>query len=286
MDHNPHNTNGFEPVLNTQFTGKTLVVEDSRTNQKLITILLQKLGFEVEIAENGQEAVDKVADNNFDLIFMDMQMPIMNGYEATKILRERNVYTPIIALTANAMKGDEEKCLSAGCDSYLSKPINRDHLLVTINTQLQKSSDNINNQLVDAADQIEQLNFMCKQAAETIDNSIPKIDLEAALRTCGDEQVVCKIAQAIVEQGHETFDLLDTAVKEKNAKDILLYAHRLKGNAMTIGASGFAEQAGQVEECGRLEDVQKAASLIADLKSEFDRLISFLSEKDWIDKIK
>lgn len=116
--------------------GKILVAEDNPSNQKLITILLRKIGLEVTIAEDGQKAVEKCDAETFDIILMDMQMPNMNGYEATHQLRSQGVTTPIIAVTANAMMGDEEKCLEAGCNGYISKPIDRNKLTEVINQHL------------------------------------------------------------------------------------------------------------------------------------------------------
>ncbi len=105
-------------------SGRILVAEDNPSNQKLISILLQKMGLEVVIAEDGRQAVDKAIEQPYDLILMDMQMPTLNGYDATRELRNKGCKTPIIAVTANAMMGDEEKCIESGCDGYLSKPIN------------------------------------------------------------------------------------------------------------------------------------------------------------------
>lgn len=116
--------------------GKILVAEDNPSNQKLMTILLQKMGLDVTIAEDGQKAIDKCQEETFDLILMDMQMPNVNGYEATRQLRSQSLKTPIIAVTANAMMGDEEKCLEAGCDGYISKPIDRVKLGEVINAHL------------------------------------------------------------------------------------------------------------------------------------------------------
>ena len=118
------------------YNGKILVAEDNPSNQKLITILLQKIGLEVTIADDGQKAVEKCQSETFDIILMDMQMPNMNGYEATRHLRSQGVTLPIIALTANAMMGDEEKCLEAGCSGYLSKPIDRVKLNEVISQHL------------------------------------------------------------------------------------------------------------------------------------------------------
>lgn len=114
-------------------SGRVLVAEDNPSNQKLASILLQKLGLEVTMVEDGQAAVQKATAEAFDVILMDMQMPVMNGYDATRQLRAAGCKTPIIALTANAMMGDEEKCISAGCDAYLSKPIDRTKLGELIN---------------------------------------------------------------------------------------------------------------------------------------------------------
>jgi len=99
-------------------------------------ILLEGLGLEVTIAADGAEAVEKALTHPFDLIFMDIQMPGMNGYEATRTLRERGVRVPIVALTANAMVGDDEKCFAAGCDSYLPKPIDREELISVVHKYL------------------------------------------------------------------------------------------------------------------------------------------------------
>ena len=122
-----------------RFCGRLLIAEDVLTNQMLIKLMLEKMGLEVTIANDGKEAVDKALSNPFDLIFMDIQMPNMNGYEATKALREKGLKTPIVALTANAMKGDDKKCIEAGCDDYMSKPIDRGRLIEVMSKYLQTS---------------------------------------------------------------------------------------------------------------------------------------------------
>jgi CheY-like chemotaxis protein len=106
------------------FEGKILVAEDTATNQMLIKRLLTRAGLDVEIVADGKAAVESGMKEEFDVILMDIQMPGMSGLEATMALRDKGLVTPIIALTAHAMKGDEEKCIKAGCSDYLSKPIN------------------------------------------------------------------------------------------------------------------------------------------------------------------
>lgn len=106
-------------------TPRILVAEDNMVNQKLITLLFQKLNLKVEIVSNGLEAVEAILDNHYDLILMDIQMPEMDGIEATGIIKEKlgDKCPTVVALTANAMNGDRERFLDAGMDHYLSKPI-------------------------------------------------------------------------------------------------------------------------------------------------------------------
>ena len=116
---------------------RVLLVEDGRDNQRFISTVLRKAGAEVSVVDDGQQAVQlgwpsSPEEKPFDLILMDMQMPVMDGFEATRTLRQMGYQGPIIALTANAMKEDRERCLNAGCDAYLSKPISRGVLLQTV----------------------------------------------------------------------------------------------------------------------------------------------------------
>lgn len=115
---------------------RILVAEDAAANQKLITVLLERMGLAVTIVENGKDAIEAVEKESFDLIFMDMMMPVMNGYTATKKLRSAGCALPIIALTANAMKGDDQKCYEAGCNEYITKPIDRQKLKMLLSKYL------------------------------------------------------------------------------------------------------------------------------------------------------
>jgi CheY-like chemotaxis protein len=115
---------------------RILVAEDNPVNQAVVSRMLERAGHTVVIASNGQEAVDLQSAGGFDLILMDIHMPVLDGFEAMARIREMNgtgsVRTPVIALTANAMTGDRERCLRAGMDGYISKPVSRDLLLATI----------------------------------------------------------------------------------------------------------------------------------------------------------
>ncbi|MFA5422902.1 MAG: response regulator [Phycisphaerae bacterium] len=119
-------------------SGRVLVADDNKTSEVLSSLLLKKLGFDVVCVADGQEAVDRASEESFDLILMDMQMPTVDGYEATKRLREKGVKSPIIAVTAHALDGDRNKCLEAGCSDYVAKPINRDRLYEIIRKYVQR----------------------------------------------------------------------------------------------------------------------------------------------------
>jgi CheY-like chemotaxis protein len=112
-----------------------LIVEDNPVNQKLIAFLLARSHYSYDIAENGAAALDRLGKSSYRLVLMDMMMPIMNGYDATKAMRAdpRLKDIPVIALTANAMKGEDEKCRLVGCNDYVAKPYSKDQILSAIN---------------------------------------------------------------------------------------------------------------------------------------------------------
>ena len=125
----------MSPDFAKQFPLKILIAEDDEMNQQMAIMLLKRLGYEADTAENGKEVLEIVSEKKYDLILMDVQMPEMDGLEATRMIRLcLNEQPVIIAMTANAMDGDREACLKAGMEDYLSKPVNVDDLMRTLET--------------------------------------------------------------------------------------------------------------------------------------------------------
>jgi signal transduction histidine kinase/DNA-binding NarL/FixJ family response regulator len=131
----PDTLSGNELTL----SGNVLLAEDNQTNKQLLSMLLRKMGATVSTAENGKDAVEMAQLNNYDLIYMDMQMPVLSGVDAVKILRSNNYDQPIVALTANATNEDKMKCINAGCNDFMSKPISRGKLCGMTSRYLQSA---------------------------------------------------------------------------------------------------------------------------------------------------
>jgi PAS domain S-box-containing protein len=149
-----------------QYSGRVLVAEDNPANQILIQAILEKMGIQASMACDGALAVKMASEETFDLILMDIQMPHLNGYQATQVLKKKGLQTPIIALTAHAMEGDRQKCLDAGCDDYLSKPVNKGKLSELLGKYLKRreQSDSLAAQADTLCKETQQLADLCQQA--------------------------------------------------------------------------------------------------------------------------
>jgi len=207
--------------------GKVLLVEDGHINRKLIATVLEQAGLTVATAENGQLGIDLATKSDFDLILMDMQMPVLDGYAATKRLREQGNTTPIIALTAHAMKGDEERCLAAGCTYYVSKPIAIDTLLATVAKALGRNDSTTND-----------LNSV--SPPEFCDR-----ELVSSLPT--DEPVFREIVLDFVEYISRLLAEMRKAAADGRFGQLAEMAHSLKGAAGTAGFDAFTEPARRLE---------------------------------------
>jgi CheY-like chemotaxis protein len=204
-----------------------LLTEDNVVNQKLAVRLLEKRGHSVVVAGNGREALDVIARETFDVVLMDVQMPEMDGFEATRRIREREQTTgdhvPIIAMTAHAMKGDRERCLEEGMDGYISKPLQPSELF----------------------ESVESLATVCRVAASP---ATCPFDMEIALRSVGgDRELLSEIIDAFLEECPRLTAALDAAIASGDAASARRAAHTLRGGLCTLGATDASSIAQQIE---------------------------------------
>ncbi|OHB55927.1 MAG: hypothetical protein A2Y12_15165 [Planctomycetes bacterium GWF2_42_9] len=262
-------------------TGNILVAEDSPTNQTLIELILKKAGLHSKIVDNGLEAVQSVEQEHFDAILMDIQMPVMNGYEATKQIKMKYPELPILALTACAMKGDDEKCFAAGCNEYLTKPVDRKKLLTALAKYL--SADNTQNEIVNNSqdNQEKVMGLSTASANETSQTTEVEIDWRMLMDRVGDEALIDEIIPVFIKDNEGRVGLLADAVRKNDSAEVKFYAHSIKGACGTIGSPILFELGKQLENAARLEETDKYASLSEQIKTRFDSLLAFLNRPDW-----
>ncbi len=240
-----------------------LLAEDFEVNREVITPVLEKHGFIVTIVVNGQEAIKAVQEKNYDLILMDVQMPVMDGLEATKKIRSLEdpfkASTPILALTAHALKGDRERFLEAGMDEYLSKPVHSEGLLRVISKLLGQQGD------------------------ETI--SIKKslsprsTNLDYALKLVGnDTELLLTACNAIVKYLPIKMTELNQAVSKRDHQRVARVAHSIKTAAKSVGALKMSEIAFVIEQSGNKKQGQTTLKMIPSLNIQVEQIIDELQE--------
>jgi PAS domain S-box-containing protein len=270
-----------EPSL---FSGKVLVAEDVETNQILMTLMLSKLGLEVTLAQDGQQALQQVLSQSFDLVFMDMQMPNMNGYEATRAIRAQGDTTPIVALTANAMKDDDRACVAAGCDAYLAKPIDR-RKLPGILVQYLRTEQAAGSRIRPVASPCSSNSPRLAPAGQPDDIDISTvINWTELIDRLGDVEIVREIMPTYLKDTQTHFEQLTCAVEFKDCPAVAAHAHALKGVGRNLSIETLSELAYQIECAGRENHMDAVTVQFASLKHEVERVLSALSQCDWLNK--
>ncbi len=243
---------------------KILLVEDSLVNQKLAVALLQRHEHTVFVAGNGREALAALASHHFDLILMDVQMPEMDGLEATSAIRAKEkgtrLHVPIVAMTAHAMKGDRERCLQSGMDDYIAKPIRSKELYGTIRTVLERFGKTSKAGREPMSDEKQ---FDWTDALNSVrgDRTLLKIVVEAALVE------VPRLMKAVAQ-----------AIAGADAKELVLAAHTLKGATRYFGESPVFQYAQRLERMGKENQFQGADETCTALKSQVQCLLPALRE--------
>ena len=231
---------------------RVLLVEDNEINQQVANELLEYVGMIVTIAENGLEAVKAVSQADYDLIFMDLEMPEMDGYEASRTIRRddrRNADIPIIAMTAHAMSGVREKCLDAGMNDHLSKPIDPPELTATLVRWIKPKAKN-NFVKTGPALQSDLLVLEQPEIKHTQDlpERLPGLEITAALKRLGiNRKLLKKLLIQFADKYSGTAETLRLALDSGDIEYILRTAHMIKGVAGNLGADDLAEAAGKLE---------------------------------------
>jgi CheY-like chemotaxis protein len=241
---------------------RVLLAEDNLVNRRLVTAILQKHGHTVDTVEDGRTAVEAVRTGQYDVVLMDLQMPEMDGLEATTAIRSAEMgsgrHLPIIALTAHAMKGDREACLAAGMDAYLSKPIRATALLGTI-------------------DQI--LGLRPTAGEEPVDTGEPALDPDDILaRVEGDRELLGELIDIFRAESPHMLNDLERQLDAQDAQGVARVAHPLRGSVASFGARLAAQAAHTLEMMGRDGELALARSQFVRLRREVRRLDQALTE--------
>lgn len=253
-----------------------LLVEDNVVNQKVAVSMLNKIGLTfIDFAEDGKQAVSMVQNKTYDLVLMDCQMPVMSGYEATGMIRKWEMAQhlprlPIIAMTANAMTGDREKCLSAGMDDYLSKPIKVDVLKEKlahwlINDTYDQSADN-DSEMADDHKKEESDSPELTLIDETIFNTLQELM----------EDDFQDLIESYKEDGQKLLEDLKASSINTDLETMVRASHTLKSSSNNIGATALANVALEIETLSKGDNIAEASKLIPALESLFDQTMKAL----------
>jgi protein-histidine pros-kinase len=252
---------------------EVLLVEDNPVNQLVAMRLLEKAGHRVVLANNGQEALDQFDSRSFDVILMDVQMPVMGGFEATHRLRTRESrrgdvegvgrHTPIIAMTAHAMAGDRERCLAAGMDDYVTKPVHAATLFATLRRVCRPGSGG------DESVPKERENRLAQQVA---DLSSLRDTLE------GDEATLAAIIASFQDGLPKLLTQMDEALAGEDSASLARLGHSAKGMAGLFQADPATAAALNMEKIALSRDTAKVTAAVGDLRRELERLSGFLFE--------
>jgi CheY-like chemotaxis protein/nitrogen-specific signal transduction histidine kinase/HPt (histidine-containing phosphotransfer) domain-containing protein len=260
---------------------RILLAEDNEVNQRIAVKILERMGCRVDVAANGLKALEALAASHYDLVLMDCQMPQLDGYEATRQLREREGAgrrTPVLAMTANALAGDRERCIEAGMDGYLTKPIRPDELAAAVSEWLPRAEVDLGDSTSDRADADGPL-ASSPEVMET--TGVPLLDRTRLheLRELGgsdSDGFMAHLIGVFLVDGAGEIEAIRVAVAAHDGVATHTGAHRLKGSALSLGCDALAEVAEALEAVSRDGTVEGAELLMVRLSDAFDRTAAAL----------
>jgi CheY-like chemotaxis protein len=242
---------------------RLLLAEDNAINQKVAAKMLESLGYGVDVAANGLEAVEALSRIPYSAILMDCHMPEMDGYEATREIRRREKesggHTPIIALTAGAMIGDREKALDAGMDDYIAKPAKRGELEAMLERWVPREDATL------STDAHGNGASGREEPEASLDHAVI-----ASLRELGDANLLSELAGVFLQEASERLGALEQAIEKGDAQAVKRIAHALKGSCGNMGAIRMSRLCLDLEQAGGSNDLSAAAGLLESLKRELD----------------
>lgn len=247
------------------FKGHILVVEDNTTNQLVIEGLLKNLGVTVDLAGNGQEAIAALQGiSKHDLVFMDCQMPVLDGYQATEIIRSAqttaNCNIPIIAMTANAMAGDKQKCIDAGMNDYMSKPIEPTKVVAMLRKWLNNTGQSK-----------KALSLESKQSAQT--KELVDFDYDdMATRLMHNTELMKSISTMFCQELVEQITELKACVNDNDVKQATAIMHQIKGASANVGGKALSALALEMERAGKENNINGIKKHLEQLENNFNKL--------------
>jgi two-component system sensor histidine kinase/response regulator len=271
---------------------RVLLVEDNATNQIVGAMILRNLGCQVDVAANGREAMEMVDAFLYDFVFMDCEMPQMDGFEATAAIRRRpdsKSRLPIIAVTAQAMQGDQERCLLAGMDDYISKPVKLEDFAAALKRWLPSRERR------QKSEEEPHLTRREKVAGSISDHSPPPIssslsissalnvEVVARLRSLAeatDPSLITQIFTSFLRDGAERINALGEALDGRDAELLCKTAHTIKGASANIGAHFMADVAQKLELVGKTGNMSGAVALVEQIEMEFERVKREIAQLD------
>ena len=250
---------------------RILLVDDNAINQKVAVRIMQQFGYQPEVAGNGREALEKLDKQPFDFIFMDVMMPEMDGLEATRLLRKRQMigsYTNyqsriiIVAMTAHAMQGDREKCIAAGMDDYLAKPVRPKD----VREMLERWGGKLLSETKAPA-----------PAANDGAGTEPPVDMDRMKDlTDGNADCLRELVEMFLKQTHKQFDQMRAAIRDNKAEDVRRVAHSCAGASATLGMTHLVPKLRELEKLGATGSLPDADKLCQAAQNEYNRVQEFL----------
>ena len=250
-----------------------LIAEDNNINQIYVTELMKQLGHTCDVANNGHEAIQYVRQNEYDLVLMDCQMPELDGLEATQRIRQFETegilkgHLPIVALTANAIKGDREKCLEAGMDEYLSKPVQKDQVIDAIERLLSNDDKNSNENNSPTAESSRDSNST---------DSAPINARSLLERSFGSLELAGSLLDELESTGRDRIEEIRNQAEAKDANAMALAAHSLKGATGILCATSLERLSAEIEQAGHAEDLTGIEPLIKEITTEMEHCLNDL----------